>query len=218
MEDDDIEDPFALGLRAIMDARGIKPAPLAVASGLGNSAVRDLFRKGASPKVSTATAIAAQLGLTIDQVISAGQGGAVPDSVRADLVPVYGVAASAGHGAIIDAEEVIDRLAFPPGYLRKITSANPRDLAIIGVKGESMTPTLADGDVVMIDISKRDLSFDGLFVIQDGGASLLVKRIGRGARRGSVTLISDNRTYPPIEREVSEIDVIGKVVWKGVKE
>ena len=135
-----------------------------------------------------------------------------------DLVSVYNVEASAGHGAIVDSEMIVDRLSFPPGYLRRITSANPRDLAIIGVKGKSMEPTLSDDDVVMIDMSKRDLSFDGLFVLRDGGASLLVKRVGRGRRRGTVMLISDNPNFHPVEREIEEIEVVGKVVWKGVKE
>ena len=220
MTDDDIDDPFALGLKVIMEARGLRPAPLALSAGLGNSAVRDLFRKGASPKVSTAAALAAQLGLNIDEVIAAGRSGSVPTvpNFPIDLVPVYNVEASAGYGAVIDSESIVDQLSFPPGYLRQITSANPRDLAIIGVKGDSMSPTLADGDVVMIDVTKRDLSFDGLFVLRDGGASLLVKRVGRGSRRGTVTLISDNRTYPPTERLADDIEVVGKVVWKGVKE
>lgn len=150
-------------------------------------------------------------------------GGASPPACQVaadpdDLVSVYNVEASAGHGALVDIEMVVDRLSFPPGYLRRITSANPRDLAIIGVKGKSMEPTLSDDDVVMVDTSKRDLSFDGLFVLRDGGASLLVKRIGRGRRRGTVMLISDNPTFHPVEREIEEIEVVGKVVWKGVKE
>ena len=135
-----------------------------------------------------------------------------------DLIPIYNVAASAGHGALMASpEEIVDRLAFPPGYLRKITSARPADLAIIGVKGESMLPTLADNDVVMVDTGKTDLSFEGLFVLRDGGASLLVKRIGRASRADHVMLISDNRLYPPVERSVQDIEVVGKVVWMGVK-
>jgi phage repressor protein C with HTH and peptisase S24 domain len=221
MIDDEIDDPFALGLRVVMEERGIKPAPLAVAAGLGNSAVRDLFRKGASPKVSTAKALAAQLGLSIDDVIEAGRAGTSPSgpgSSPTDLVPIYNVSASAGYGANIDSEMVVDRLSFPPGYLRKITSSNPQNLAIIGVKGKSMEPTLSDDDIVMVDMTKRDLSYDGLFVIRDDGAGLLVKRISRGPRRGTVLMVSDNPQYPNQEREFSEIEVVGKVIWKGVRE
>jgi phage repressor protein C with HTH and peptisase S24 domain len=109
-------------------------------------------------------------------------------------------------------------LAFPPGYLAQLTRANPRDLSIIGVKGDSMLPTLADDDLVMIDRTKKDLSFDGLFVIRDGGDALLIKRIGRASRRGFVSIISDNRAvYPAVEKPLDEVEVIGRVIWKGGK-
>ena len=136
----------------------------------------------------------------------------------ASLVTVYDVTASAGHGAVVDDEEHVSSLAFPPGYLRKLTRANPRDLAIITVKGDSMLPTLNDDDVVMLDTSKRDLSYDGLFILRDNGDGLLVKRVGRASRSGYVSLISDNRTlYPAVERAIEDIEVIGKVLWHGRK-
>lgn len=221
MNDENIDDPFSLGLRVVMEARGIKPAPLATAAGLGNSAVRDLFRKGASPKLTTASALADQLGLTIAQVIEAGRVGHIPSDISlvgSDLVPVYNVTASAGPGAILDwEEEIVEKLAFPSGYLRRLTSVDPIHLAIISVKGRSMEPTLREDDVVMIDTSKRDLSYEGVFVIRDGGNSMLVKRISRASRRGYILLVSDNRDHPPVERSLEDIEVIGKVVWAGVK-
>jgi phage repressor protein C with HTH and peptisase S24 domain len=145
---------------------------------------------------------------------------AVPavSALTADLVNVYNVAASAGFGALVGEESVVDRLAFPHGYLRHITSANPKNLAIISVKGKSMEPTLSDDDIVMIDLTKTDLSYDGLFVVRDGGDSLLVKRISRGPRRGTVLMVSDNPHYPNQERAFEDVDVVGKVIWKGVKE
>lgn len=135
-----------------------------------------------------------------------------------DVVPIYNVFASAGHGALPQSEEIIDHLSFPPGYLRHVTKANPKDLAIIGVKGDSMLPTLKDDDVVMLDRSKTDLSYDGLFVIRDGGDALLVKRITRAATKDHVLIKSDNAAmYPPVERHLSGVHVVGKVIWMGVK-
>ena len=133
------------------------------------------------------------------------------------LVPVYSVYASAGPGALVTSEEIVDRLAFPPNYLRHITKSKPEHLAIIGVKGDSMSPTLKDDDLVMIDTKKVDLSYDGLFVIRDGGEALLVKRIGRASRRGYVMIISDNKDNPPVERPGEDVEVVGKVIWAGVK-
>jgi phage repressor protein C with HTH and peptisase S24 domain len=133
------------------------------------------------------------------------------------LVPVYNAQASAGYGAIVGDEYVISQISFPPGYLQKLTCADPRNLKIIGVKGDSMLPSLSDDDVVMLDTSKRDLSFDGLFVIRDDGDALLVKRIGRAGRKGFVMVISDNPLYPTAAWATADIEVIGKVIWTGRK-
>lgn len=136
----------------------------------------------------------------------------------ASLVPVFNVEASAGGGAIVGEEYQVAILSFPEGYLQRVTRSNPRDLKVISVKGDSMTPTLEDDDVVMLDVSKRDLSYDGLFVIRDNGDALLVKRIGRASKSGFISIISDNaKHYPPVERAQDDIEVIGKVIWKGGK-
>lgn len=141
-----------------------------------------------------------------------------PDPATGVDVPVYDVTASAGHGAsLADYEVESGRLTFPPDYLREITSTAAAHLRIIRTKGDSMVPTIAEDDIVMVDTSKRDLSFDGVFVIRDDGASLLVKRIGRATRRGYVMVISDNPRYAPAERPLAEIEVLGKVIWMGVR-
>ncbi len=137
---------------------------------------------------------------------------------EATMIAVYDIQASAGDGTFALSEDQAESLAFPKGYLQWLTRANPRDLAIIGVKGDSMLPTLADDDIVMLDTSKRDLSYDGLFVIRDNGDALLVKRVGRASKKDHVTIISDNRAlYDPVEKPLGDIQVIGKVIWSGGK-
>jgi phage repressor protein C with HTH and peptisase S24 domain len=132
------------------------------------------------------------------------------------LVNVWDIEARAGHGAVVpEYEAVAYKLAFPPDYLRTITTVHPSNLEIISVKGKSMVPTLDNDDIVMIDRSKRQIGYDGVFVLQMDD-TLHVKRITRAARRGFVRIISDNdREFPPFERAVEDIEVIGKVVWAG---
>jgi phage repressor protein C with HTH and peptisase S24 domain len=134
-----------------------------------------------------------------------------------DLVPVYEVQASAGHGSIVSEEKQEFSLAFPPRYLETLTSSNPRNLSIISVKGESMEPTLVDNDIVLLDMSKTNLSYDGLFVIRFDDA-LHVKRVGRSPKKGHITIISDNKDlYPPMEAAIADIEPVGKVLWCGRK-
>lgn len=144
----------------------------------------------------------------------------LPEKVRGngvEMIPLYDVSASAGGGSVVEYEPIIDQLAFPRDYLRKITRSNPRDLAIISVKGDSMEPTLRDDDVVMLDLTKTNLDYDGMFVIRSGEA-LLVKRVMRSTRPGYITVISDNRDiYPPQEHPTDSVAVLGKVLWYGRK-
>lgn len=62
-------DPFVRGLQVAMELTGWKAAPLSKAAGMGETAVRDLIRKQSSPKVSTAKALAAVMGMTVDQIL-----------------------------------------------------------------------------------------------------------------------------------------------------
>jgi phage repressor protein C with HTH and peptisase S24 domain len=132
------------------------------------------------------------------------------------LVPVYNVEAGAGPGRIVDFEEHIANLAFSPRYLSEMTTARGRDLAAIRIRGDSMEPTLRDNDIVLIDRTRTSLDDDGLFVLRFGEA-LHCKRVGRGRSRLTVQVISDNRIYPPVEMDRSEIEVIGRVLWYGRK-
>jgi phage repressor protein C with HTH and peptisase S24 domain len=131
------------------------------------------------------------------------------------MIDVYDVHASAGHGTTVDTEYVVERLSFPPQFLARLTKTPPKHLAIIGVKGESMLPTIADDDLVMLDTTKKNLDFDGLFVLKFGDA-LHVKRISRSGR-DTVMIISDNSNYPAQSWARDEIEVVGKVIWMGKK-
>lgn len=217
-----MNDPALDYVRHVMDVRGWNAAELARAANVSHSTInRPLTVEGWSHALSRRTIDAIYRATGIDPQPFIGGTIALlpePSAPQGDLVNVYNVHASAGFGVIVGDESVVDRLAFPPGYLRHITSANPKNLAIIGVKGKSMEPTLSDDDIVMVDLTKTDLSYDGLFVVRDGGDSLLVKRISRGPRRGTVLMVSDNPQYPNQERAFEDVDVVGKVIWKGVKE
>ena len=132
-------------------------------------------------------------------------------------IPVYDVMASAGGGAVNEYEPQTHSLAFPPEYLRRLTSASPSNLAIISVKGDSMEPTLLDDDIVLLDKSKKNLGFDGMFVLLLND-TLHVKRVSPSATKGKILILSDNKDiYPPIEASLSEVEAVGKVLWYGRK-
>jgi len=133
--------------------------------------------------------------------------------VRGDWVdvPRLPLGASAGPGALALEELPIGAFRFSARWLRE-QGLDPRMLSAIRVEGDSMEGTLRDGDEILVDRSPRPLR-DGIHVVRTGEA-LLVKRVDLG-RPGTITLVSDNPAYRPIELPPEDVQVIGRVVWKS---
>jgi phage repressor protein C with HTH and peptisase S24 domain len=85
-------------------------------------------------------------------------------------------------------------------------------LTAIEVQGDSMEPTLRDGDEILVDRSQRRLR-SGVHVIRLDDV-LLVKRLAPAAG-GAVEIISDNPAYGRAVRPHDEVELVGRVVWKG---
>lgn len=132
------------------------------------------------------------------------------------LVPQYDVAASAGAGNYINQENQIDQLAFKTEWLSRITNSPREKLAVITAEGDSMTPTLNDGDCMLIDINRTKLSKDGIFVLNNDG-ELVVKRATYNQATKRVCISSDNPTYTAYDAEPDQVVVIGRVIWAGRK-
>ena len=129
------------------------------------------------------------------------------------MVPVYDIAASAGPGTYVDYEVQVAQMSLPRNYIKSLTSTPPDQLAIISVKGDSMVPTLNDGDIVLVDGAKTSGSFDGLFVINFDG-TLHIKRLARGSKPGTVRILSDNSAYyPPVDANIDDLHIVGRVRW-----
>ena len=129
------------------------------------------------------------------------------------FVPRYDVAAAAGHGSTaIDAEPMFT-MAFRKYWVINHLHADPKDLAVVSVTGESMAGVLNPKDVILINMADSQ-PVDGIYVIRLDG-DLLVKHIGRGP--GGLIVSSANSAYgswtvdprnPP-----QDFAVIGRVVW-----
>jgi phage repressor protein C with HTH and peptisase S24 domain len=107
-------------------------------------------------------------------------------------------------------------IAFGYDWIRDTFGLNPTDLLLESAIGDSMQPTIRDGDLLLIDITDRKLREFGVYVLEFQGERL-VKRVQRRLD-GSLLLISDNAIYEheriPPER-AHEVAVIGRVVWGG---
>ena len=210
---------LASEIRRRMEAGGFNQKSLARAAGLNETAVRDiLIGKSRHPRHDTVQKIASALDCTAAKLIEpSGSGGGGREEYTDELVFVstYEVAAAAGDGIVIDQEYETGRLAFRHDWLRSVTSATPDDLAVITVHGDSMYPTLADGDTILVDLSQRAAGRDGVYIVRFG-EFVLVKRLLIDPVRREVTISCDNENYPrlaPVDPD--DVDVAGRVIWVG---
>lgn len=131
------------------------------------------------------------------------------------LIPRYDIEASAGPGALIDKEHVLDYLAFQESWVRRELHADPAKLVLITARGDSMEPTIRPGDLLLIDTGINDFMDDAIYVLayEDG---LQVKRIQRFLT-GAVAVRSDNeRVYHEetlAPNEAARIRIAGRVRW-----
>ncbi|HKT15927.1 MAG TPA: S24 family peptidase [Allosphingosinicella sp.] len=131
-------------------------------------------------------------------------------------VPRLQVGASAGSGAVDGDERAGSHFAFDAKWLRTMGAGDPQRLSIIRVEGDSMVPTLADGDEILVDAGEaRDRLRDGIYVLRMDDA-LVVKRLAFNPATRRVSIKSDNGAYPSWpDCPLSAIDVVGRVVWAG---
>ena len=147
-----------------------------------------------------------------------GRGSSASGESAMVRVPRYDVGASAGHGALADQESPVSHMAFEQSWLRRLCTGGTSDLSFIRVQGDSMTPTLADGDDILVDRSDGPARLrDGIYVLRRE-ETLMVKRLAVSPSARLVTIKSDNPAYPEWrDFDLAAIEIIGRVVWAGRK-
>lgn len=123
--------------------------------------------------------------------------GAIVEDDEADAValPRLSVEGSAGYGLIPSREEIEDYISVSRTYLREV-GINPQHAHVLRISGHSMSPTLQDRDLVIVDASRNMLRDEEVYAVVFGDA-VLIKRL-MPLWDGSVRISSDNKNgnYP----------------------
>ncbi|MBF0461073.1 MAG: LexA family transcriptional regulator [Magnetococcales bacterium] len=139
------------------------------------------------------------------------------------LVPRYGIRVDSGQ--LLHSEQWVDYLSFKVSWVEQMMGLDARELALVNVFGDSMEPTLKEGDLLLLDRRGfshpgpgRAVRSDAIYVLLRG-EELVVKRLQFGFD-GSVTIQSDNPVYAtqmlPADK-LHTLQVMGRVVWIGRK-
>ncbi len=137
-----------------------------------------------------------------------------PDDEYA-YIPAYDVEVSAGNGSVCLGEsEPTKHLAFRKHWLTA-RGLNVKSLAAMFTKGDSMTPTIPESAVVVINREQRTPLDGKVYVIRIDDRHY-VKRI-QWLIGGGLRLISDNKFYEPLDitkadMEATNIEICGQVI------
>ena len=205
-------------LMELVEAQGVSLSGLSALLGRNPSYLQQFVRKGSPRKLEEGDrrTLARFFGIDEAELGGAGDGGGAEYHGQRRVpgewadVPRLPLGASAGPGAVAGGELPVGQLRFSGRWL-KANGLNAAMLSVIEVEGDSMAPTLRDGDEILVDRTPRPLRA-GIHVLRLDDV-LLVKRVERAG--DSLRLISDNRAYPEIERGAGEVEIVGRVVWKG---
>ena len=131
------------------------------------------------------------------------------DSAVAMMPFAPDVRLAAGTGEVVFEESAEVSIAVAAGALA--SWARPERLTCVRAAGDSMEPTIRDGDLVAVDSGRTDPLEGSVFAVRTD-TGLVVKRLRQTA--GGWLLTSDNRTYAP--RPVAADDrILGQVAWCG---
>lgn len=213
-------------LKLFAAVSGISQASIAAKLGKSQPTVSSYFKGKSSPGAEDLAPLK-DLGLNLMWLLY-GEGSMSSDSVAGQhtssrdylsefvLVPRYDVRVSAGHGTMVHSDQVVDHLAFKRDWVVDRLRVRPSDLALVQVVGDSMEPTLSDGDLALVHLGETKLKDGAAYVIEIGG-ELRVKRIARRLD-GALVVKSDNHLYADevISEEAAEqLRVVGQVIWHG---
>lgn len=122
------------------------------------------------------------------------------------------------NGMTFAAENISDWWRVPPAILTAMGNVKPTDITFVPVQGDSMAPTLIEGDVVIVDTRHRWPSPDGLYALNDAFGGVIVKRLEVTSKpseeEARVDVISDNPRHPTKNWSLEELRIVGRVLRK----
>lgn len=136
-----------------------------------------------------------------------------------DFVPMPKYSLQSMPDRAISSDQVVDYLAFKKDWLQYSMDVHDQALALIKMKGDSMSPTLKNNDLMLTDLTQLRLEDDSIYVLSIKN-ELVVKRVQRKLNGAFVITTDNSQNQNTHQEEIDEetamdLPVIGKVIWYG---
>ena len=127
-------------------------------------------------------------------------------------IPEYDIDVAAGNGRVVLDERPIGDWHFRRDWMVKEGLVG-RDFITVNARGDSMEPSISDGDILLVDRGVKTIDRDAVYVIGLND-HLVVKRVQLLFGSDRLRLSSNNELYPPIELDAetaNRLVVVGRV-------
>lgn len=113
----------------------------------------------------------------------------------------------------MQSSQIVDYIALKSDWLARRLNAEAKSLLLVEAVGDSMSPTIDDGDLLLVDLRELRYRHDGVYALRSGG-EIAIKRLQRRPD-GKLIVRSDNPKYEPEIVTPESIIILGRVIWAG---
>jgi phage repressor protein C with HTH and peptisase S24 domain len=213
-----VDEEFRRRLRLIMQQFG-SVADLARAVGVSDNAIYKWVAGRGQPSLVNVVRLARAARVSVEW-LATGEDAPKKAQARGQGLDQYvdiagnSLYARASRPAI-ETSQFVDYLAFKSEWLRRCLNSDAKNLMLLEVLGDSMSPTIDEGDLVLVDLREPRFRHDGIYVLRSG-SDLSVKRV-QSRPDGKLAIRSDNPAYESAVVAPESINILGRVLWAGGK-
>ncbi len=205
---------------------------LAQEAKLPESTIGDAILNGPK-KTEVAIKIAAALGVSLEWLLlgevqpayasadelrkvlgerNGGAAGAAGEDLN--LVAIASIDQAYGLGGTFTDSPVNEQVQhFPRPWIESITRSPAKMLTWTYGRGDSMSPSINDGDLILLDRSQKNvLEQDAYWALTIGDIGMIKRLRVRG---DTIHILSDNDRVPPDVATADEVNIVGRVIFIG---
>lgn len=139
----------------------------------------------------------------------------VAEVAHFERIAVFDLRAGARRDPFADSDHAISFAMFRSLWLASVTQTPFSQLAVVQVSGDSMEPTLRNGDHALIDCSQTNLRREGIYVLRLDD-TMMLRRVTMHPATKRVTITSDNVRYQAYnDLDPGALEALGRVIWIG---
>lgn len=203
-------------IKKLMQEKDISMRQLSRIAGVSHPSVAQWLKGEARPREKPLAAMAAYFNVPPGWILfgeDAPLAAASIDDGEYLTIPLLDQFAGCGNMVVSKEMKVVQMIKVARDWFKRKASSfsSLTNLHIIVATGDSMEPTICDGDFVVVDSGQCEIKADAVYSLCYG-ESVYLKRVQKHPN-GHILLISDNSRYSPMElAEQDGITVVGRVV------